>query len=217
MLDFIRFAFAAACAACGRTLLLGSDDAFCEGCAPSVTRSGRWRCGADGVPIAGAFGYAGAMAAAIVRTKNGGGRVDLRALQHDLTQLAVHWQGQEPLVALVPVPPQRRRLVQRGMHLPDLIATELAQRGSGRRVVRALDRVDLHAVRREDRSELPQFRVRHAPGRQRDALLIDDVVTTGQTLGLAADTLRQAGWRVRGALCLADARPAVLAELLEAT
>jgi predicted amidophosphoribosyltransferase len=42
-----------------------------------------------------------------------------------------------------------------------------------------------------------------AEARQHPVLLVDDILTSGATALSAADTLRQAGWRVQGVICLA--------------
>ncbi len=44
---------------------------------------------------------------------------------------------------------------------------------------------------------------RGAEARQHPVLLVDDILTTGATALSAAETLRQAGWRVHGMICLA--------------
>lgn len=53
-----------------------------------------------------------------------------------------------------------------------------------------------------------------AESRRRPLLIVDDILTSGATVCSAAEALRQAGWRVRGAVCLArtpaKARPMVL-------
>jgi predicted amidophosphoribosyltransferase len=161
------------------------------------------------LPVQAMFIYGGAVAAAIARTK-GGSLPDLSALLPDLAdRLARMTLGEAP-VAMIAVPPNRKRLVQRGLHLPDLLAGGLARQRTAWHVVRALERTDEFAPRRSDRASAPHFATRVA-GEGRTALLIDDVVTTGATLAAAAEVLVAGGWRVCGALCLADARTAAIA------
>lgn len=213
MRALLDWCFGTSCAACGRALVLDARAAFCDACETGLEPCGVWRQGNEGLPIAGGWAYAASMAAAIVRAKNGQHRMDLRVLKPDLLTILRDLPGDGGDISLVPVPPQRARLVQRGLHLPDLLAASLEDPKGGRRVVRALHRRDLQAPRRADRSELPVFAASGRPTGAPCAVLLDDVVTSGQTLERAAAALRDAGWQVRGALCLADARPAVFAEL----
>ena len=214
MRALLDWCFGTSCGACGHALVLDARAAFCDACETGLAPCGVWKAGPEGLPIAGGWAYAASMAAAIVRAKNGQHRLDLAVLKVDLSTILDQMQSDGDDIALVAVPPQRSRLIQRGLHLPDLLATSLQAPRLGRRVVRALQRTDLQAPRRADRSELPVFAAPHRRKGARGAVLIDDVVTSGQTLERAAATLRGAGWLVRGALCLADARPTVLAELL---
>jgi predicted amidophosphoribosyltransferase len=137
--------------------------------------------------------------------------VDLHPLL-DLLRPRLEALATDPEVALIAVPPHLGRLTQRGLHLPDLLAGGLT--ATGRRVVRALARQDDLAPRRDDRQAAPQFTLRIA-GLGRPALLVDDVVTTGATLQAAASVLLDGGWNVRGALCLADARPGAIRSALD--
>ncbi len=117
--------------------------------------------------------------------------------------------GNQP--TLVAVPPHRQRLRERGWHLPDMLTAQ----ARGSRIWRPVVRSDVAGPRRGDRSAMPRFawcaRESAAAG-SGPVLLVDDVVTTGATLQALASVLGERGVAVAGAVCLADARPEVVAE-----
>lgn len=208
---WVAWMFSATCAACGTRLRIGTSTVWCQACQPGVLTSGLWR-SAGRLPVAGALAYGGPVIEAVLRAKIGGRLPDTHGLTRPLRPLVAHLAGSEP-VALVPVPPARVRLVERGFHLPDLLADALARHD--RPVCRVLHRLDNLPSRRANRDELPVLRgtapLRWTPRR---AVILDDVVTTGATVRTAAQVLAERGWEVLGAVCLADARPEVLASVL---
>lgn len=207
-MGWMQWWFAATCLACGGRLRLGSATAWCEACAPGVTDlppTGTIQVRGRSLPVGAALVYGGPVAAAIARMKDGR-LVDLQPLLAAMVPRLTAIAGPDD-ITLVAVPPNLGRLSQRGMHLPDLLAGGLTARG--RKAVRALGRLDDQAPRRDDRAAVPEFSLRIA-GLGRQAVLVDDVVTTGATLRAAAEVLSEGGWLVRGAMCLADARPAAI-------
>jgi len=99
-------------------------------------------------------------------------------------------------VALVPVPLHPRRRRRRGFNQAERIAAALARR-TGLEVADCLVRAGSarHQVGRgrAERLERPGGAVRVADGVPANALLVDDVVTTGSTLAACAEALRAAG------------------------
>jgi ComF family protein len=111
---------------------------------------------------------------------------------------------------LVPVPLHPARLAERGFNQAEVLAAPCAARWRlpvlGRALVRAratLPQTDLDAEARRANVR-DAFRVPRPSGvRDRRLLLVDDVLTTGATVGAAARALREAGAAAVGVLTLA--------------
>ena len=111
---------------------------------------------------------------------------------------------------LVPVPLHPARLAERGFNQAELLATPCAARWRlpvlGRALIRirpTLPQTDLAAAARRANVR-DAFRVpRPSEVRGRRLLLVDDVLTTGATVGSAARALRAAGATAVGILTLA--------------
>ena len=201
--------FGTTCAGCGARLALASTAGFCDGCAPALEEAKVWLPASD-LPVAAGWAYTGPIQAWIGRSKQG-------IFTSPQTLLPPLRQLLEPLtrdgpVALVAIPPERKRLRQRGLHLPDLLVDHLR----GKHAPRAwlLERRD-HAPVRRDRVRSPPVLRGHPVRSPLPIVLIDDVITTGQTLLTALQALAEVGQPVKAAICLADARPQVLARILD--
>lgn len=191
------------CAACD--VLVAPRHLFCAACAPSVMRAGPQATADHAV-----FEYGGAVATAIARFKYAG-RSDLAA------RFAAVMAGEGDLARhaaidlVVPVPLHPSRLVERGFDQAALLALPVARRWgipcATRTLLRtrptppqaSLDRADRAAnVADAFRCALPE------KVRGRTILLVDDVRTTGATLGACVEALCRAGAREVRTLVLAS-------------
>ena len=157
------------------------------------------------------FVYGGALAAALTSFKYAS-RPDLaRSLGHLLVRATSRFAGRVDLVA--PVPLHASRLADRGYNQSALLARPLAAALGVPFAARLIERTrptprqaELdRAARREN--VLGAFRVRTPDqARGRRVLVVDDVKTTGATLGACATALDEAGAAKVLTIVLAEAR-----------
>jgi ComF family protein len=121
-------------------------------------------------------------------------------------------KNDEPLKLILPVPLHPRRLRQRGFNQAVILGREISRRHGVAMDLRTLRRiVDTEAQaglkKDERRSNIRKAFSIAVPERIRgqSILLVDDVYTTGSTLGECAETLLKAGAEAVGALTLARA------------
>jgi ComF family protein len=184
------------CAACDASIALRT--AFCASCASTLVRASR----SDA-----AFEYGGAMSRAIHRFKYED-RPDLaRPLSAALARLAF-----PAIDGIVPVPLHPRRLAERGYNQSTLLAHPIARMRSIPMSTDVLERqrdtprqAELDRGARQ-RNVIDAFRCRF-PHRVRGKrwLLVDDVRTTGATLGACKQALFAAGAAEVHAIVLAVA------------
>lgn len=157
----------------------------------------------------GAGLYAGALRELLLSLRRHPSRDAVKTLASGLvTTLPPCPPGREARLLLVPVPSWKRR----ANPLPGLLCEVLQQRGSRLRadlLVRSRPVLGQHHLGRSLRlaNQNDAFRCLRSPGAgerlQRPVLIVDDILTSGATVCSAAAALRQAGWQVRGAVCLA--------------
>lgn len=189
----------AACPGCGRP-----SRALCAACAAAVAprpRVVRTR----PVDVAASGEHAGPLRLSIVAWKEEGCTSLLRPLAHLLAASVVEVVGDSLApVVLVPVPTSRRSRLTRGADVVDQLAREAARllRGAGADVTvrqalrvgrRTVDQAGLGA-RERARNLAGAFALRSemdlAAG---DIVVVDDIVTTGATIGEAVRALATAG------------------------
>lgn len=185
-----------ACAACEAF----ASGPFCAACAETVGEAP-----ADSPAL---VGFGGAVQRAINAAKQGGDPTRAQALASFFVARAAPLAFAADAVAFVPAP--FRRLARRGFDLPAVLAHALAH-ARGLPVIDALaltraDRPLSSGASREARATLVRGRYRARAGlADRRLLLVDDVHTTGATLGEARRVLEEAGAAVT---CLALAAKA---------
>lgn len=193
-------------------LLVG---AACPGCAapswgacPSCRNevaAPRLRMVVDGMDVIGLAGYAGPAGRMVRSLKESGAwsvaRVCGPGLGRSLDLLG------SPGLALVPVPSSASAIRRRGFH--HSLALARAARRPTDRVADVLrrnrtvaDQAGLDQSARQG-NQLGSMRPLGPADRVAEAVVVDDICTTGATLAEAAHTLRTAGWRVAGAVVVA--------------
>ena len=137
----------------------------------------------------------------------------VRRLAQPLGRLMAGHLAARPIAidAVLPVPLHPQRLAERGFNQAEALAQEVAQ-ALGRPLVRGLERTratgqqaHLDARQRADNVRGAFcWRAAAPPGR---LLIVDDVLTTGATIGACAEALREAGAESVYGLALARSRP----------
>ncbi|HZO94809.1 MAG TPA: hypothetical protein VFB22_13780 [Candidatus Baltobacteraceae bacterium] len=192
MLDWIRsWLFPSACAACGEP-----GPALCRGCEPHPTEALSFAL--EGVPAFALGPYEGALREAIVAMKRGE--------RDPLDAFGALLEERAPLDGvLVPVPTSRARAAQRGFDQ----SVELARRFAAARRAPYADVLEKRGGAQAGRNRHARllargrFRIRRGASVPAEVTLLDDVCTTGATLGDAAAAVRAAGARVRRFVVLA--------------
>ena len=173
--------------------------------------------GSHPLPWWAAASYAGSLRRELLRLRQLAPGPDWEAglgtlLEAALPGLATRLSGDLATLAkpplLVPIPSWKSR----ANPLPALIAQKLGQRlgwGRGALLQRSRPVLGQHHLGRQLRwaNQAGAFAcqppARHQRGPRQPVLLVDDILTTGATLCGAAEVLREQGWRVVGACCLA--------------
>lgn len=196
--ELAAFVLSASCAGCDSPATL-----LCDRCRADLGARLVRTTTPDGLPVVAALTYEGVAARCIRRVKEESQTILARPLGAALAVAANDLQSEHPAALPVPVPTGRRAFRQRGYRVPELL-----MRRAGLRPVRLL--VQSRATQDQRELDLSQrrhnvarsMRARHARG-DSEAVIFDDVITTGATLDEGARALRTAGIRVRGAVALA--------------
>jgi ComF family protein len=161
---------------------------------------------AAGFPLAAAHSYDGAVRTALLAYKERGRRDLARALGGLLAD-AVRALDHDADSVLVPVPSSRRARRDRGGDHVERLARQVA-RATGLRLSTPLelersvrDSAGLDADARA--TNLRGAMTARPPRYRRQAIVLDDIATTGATLTEAARALGAAGWSVTGAAVIA--------------
>lgn len=188
------------CTACGTPCPDAS--VLCRSCGRALEYLGRAAVALGGVSVWAPLAYEGPARAVVRRLKTGGATGLADHMAAAIVANAPPGLLEHPLVP-VPSPAARRR--RRGFCHALLLAQSLAAR-TGLPVRPLLERTgdsrrQVGRTRSQRIRRPPRFRVLEAP--RGPALLVDDVVTTGATLGACADALREVGCSCENAVAYA--------------
>jgi len=189
-----------ACAGCGEP-----DVALCEVCANALhpvpqRQSLGTEDSAAGIPVWSGLRYEG-VATHVLRALKEDGRTGLA--RHLAPSLAAAVAASaHPTAVLVPIPTSRAAFRRRGYRVIDLVAARAGLRVAPL-LVPTRRTADQRGLDQEGRREnvAGSLRARDVAGRR--IIVLDDVVTTGATLGEAIRALRHAGAEVVGAATMA--------------
>lgn len=173
----------------------GVAELWCDDCRPQVS-AGLVVLLPDGTPVAGADTYQGATAAAIKDFKLGGAHRLGGLLAEHLAEAVAHLLGPPGPVALVPVPVRPASRRRRGADLLRLVCGHAARLLPGARVAPALGwrRTVGEQVGRDAGSRMANLAgAMVAQPVQGPVIAVDDIMTTGATVGEAVRALRAAG------------------------
>lgn len=175
---------------------------LCAGCRRALEWLGPGSVTVAELAVWAPLAYEGPARAVVRRLKFHGARALAEHMAAAIAANAPPGLLRHPLAA-VPSPPDRRR--RRGFCHAELLAGALSTR-TGLPVARPLERIaggrrQVGRARSDRLRTPPRFRATRA-GRG-ELLLVDDVLTTGATLGACARALRAAGWRCGAAVAYA--------------
>jgi ComF family protein len=188
------------CRSCGKPLI--SEKEFCLSCRGKDKRDGRdepvsklWAL----FPYAGKF--KGVLGSFKFEKSTGLGNFFAQCLKIAIEDL-------DPAIlkktAWVPVPPRPGKLKKQGWDQIELLAKRLAKAGSipVRRCLKRLPSRSQKELNREERETNLKGRIRCAKKPPETAILFDDVITTGATIGACAAALLEGGAKAVYAVCL---------------
>ncbi len=185
---------AAICAICGKA----GENGICLKCSQQT--------GVDGIVCL--FNYRQTAIKRLVKNVKFGGQTDaarffVRCYGNELVRRLPH-----PIAALAPIPLSKERHRERGFNQAQVLASELAVRIDGE-IWDGLVRCRATAAQAELNREARRENVKNAFALKADSntpesvILVDDVVTTGSTLGAAARVLRKSGCKTIWAVTIA--------------
>ena len=201
------------CPFCGRILERG-EEGWCASCQEELP----WTGPDDGKAVDGCdaclspLWYGDAVREAVHRYKFEGGRIHAKLFGRLMAQcLQDRWTGRADLIAWVPLRPERRK--KRGYDQAELLARRVGE-AAALPVAPTLEKIRAAGEQsrlqsEEDRRANIAGAYRALPGLDlagKRVVLVDDVVTTGSTLGECAACLRSAGAEAVVGLTLARAR-----------
>lgn len=202
MLDALAVLLPVSCAGCGR-----ADRALCPACRLACTPAPLVRALGDGTPVVSALHYEGVVRRTVLALKEEGRTDVVRPLAAALgaaIEAAARPAAAVPArVELCAVPATRAGRRRRGYRPVDLLVRAAGFRAAAVLAVVAATSQQ-KALGREERGRNLQdsMRARH-PLDGRSFVLVDDILTTGATLGEAARAVRAAGGEVVACATLA--------------